>query len=332
MKKIEMKYNKKNWPLKEIFRTSSRTENLNVAETIEVSIKINDIIGRGESTPYIRYGETINNSLSQLKKIKTLVEAGLTREDLQNAMHPSSARCAVDCALWDIEAKLNKKRVWDLLNISNKPREIISAESFGIRSLKKLKNGITKCNNPPLIKLKADRNNVYNIVETAFNASPTSKFIVDFNESLFPSDIQLVSKKLKKFNVVLLEQPLHANQDEILKNFKHTIPIGADESCHTSEDIDHIKQKYDCVIIKPGKCGGLTEAFKLKKLAEKNNLKTMIVCMFGSSLAVAPAYTLALDGADFVNIEVPKIMAKDRKYKIRCLNQTVSIPDARLWG
>jgi len=76
----------------------------------------------------------------------------------------------------------------------------------------------------------------------------------------------------------------------------------------------------------------LTEAFKLKKLAEKNNLKTMIVCMFGSSLAVAPAYALSLDGADFVNIEVPKIMAKDRKYKIRCSNQKISIPDVRLWG
>ncbi len=191
---------------------------------------------------------------------------------------------------------------------------------------------ITKCNNPPLIKLKADRNNVYNIVETAFNASPKSKFIVDFNESLFPSDVKKVSKKLLKLNVVLLEQPLHANQDKILETFKHTIPIGADESCHTSEDITNIKKKYDCVIIKPGKCGGLTEAFKLKKLAEKNNLKTMIVCMFGSSLAVAPAYILALDGADFVNIEVPKIMAKDRKYKIICSKQKVSIPDVRLWG
>ena len=332
MQKIKMKYIKKNWPLKEVFRTSNRNENLQVAETIEVKIKMNDIVGRGESTPYIRYGETINNSLLQLKKIRPLIEEGLTRENLQNAMHPSSARCAVDCALWDIEAKLKNKRVWELLFIPNRPKELASAESFGIRSLKKLENDIKQCNNPPLIKLKADRNNVYRIVETAFKASPKSKFIVDFNESLFPSDIMLVSKKLKKFNVVLLEQPLHANQDEILKTFKHIIPIGADESCHTSEDINHIKQKYDCVIIKPGKCGGLTEAFKLKKLAEKNNLKTMIVCMFGSSLAVAPAYVLSLDGADFVNIEVPKIMAKDRKHKIRCSNQKISIPDVRLWG
>ena len=332
MKKIKMKYIKKNWPLKENFRTSNRTVNLNVAETIEVQIKIKNILGRGESTPYVRYGETINNSLMQLKKIKPLIEAGLNRKDLQNAMHPSSARCAVDCALWDIEAKLKNKRVWELLKINKKPKEITSAESFGIRSLRKLENDIKKCNNPPLIKLKADRNNVYEIVKTAFNASSKSKFIVDFNEGLFPSDIKTVSKKLKKFNVVLLEQPLHANQDEILKTFKHIIPIGADESCHTSEDINSIKAKYDCVIIKPGKCGGLTEAFKLKKLAEKNNLKTMIVCMFGSSLAVAPAYTLSLDGADFVNIEVPKIMAKDRKYKMRCFEQKVSIPDPALWG
>ena len=332
MKKIEMKYKKKNWPLKEIFRTSSRTENLNVVETIEVNIKINDIIGRGESTPYIRYGETIENSFSQLKKIKPFIEEGLTRKNLQNAMQPSSARCAVDCALWDIEAKLKKKRVWELLNINKKPGDVISAESFGIRSLKKLKKDIIKCNNPELIKLKADRNNVLNIVETAFNTSPHSKFIVDFNESLFPRDVKDISKKLLKFNVVLLEQPLHANQDDILKTFKHTIPIGADESCHTSQDINNIKHKYDCVIIKPGKCGGLTEAFKLKKIAEKNNLKTMIVCMFGSSLAVAPAYILALDGADFINIEVPKIMGNDRKYKIICSNQKISIPDVRLWG
>ena len=147
-----------------------------------------------------------------------------------------------------------------------------------------------------------------------------------------PSDIIPLSKKLKKNNVVLLEQPLHEKQDEILSTFKHEIPIGADESCHTSEDVHKIKNKYDFIIIKPGKSGGLTEALKVNKIAKKHNLKTMIVCMFGSSLAVAPAYVLALDGATYNNIEVPKIMLDDRKFKIERHDQLIYAPDKKLWG
>ena len=130
----------------------------------------------------------------------------------------------------------------------------------------------------------------------------------------------------------MLEQPLHEKQDSILSTFKHPIPIGADESCQTADDLIKLKNKYDYVIIKPGKCGGLTEALKLKRLAEKNKFSTMIVCMFGSSLAVAPAYFLSLDGANINNIEVPKIMLNDRKYKIKCQNQLIFPPDQKLWG
>ena len=330
--KIKFNFRKKIWRLKEEFKTSNRRNDTNQVVTIEAIIKKNNIIGRGESTPYYRYGEDINNSLYELSKMKTFIENGITRKKLQDYMKPSSARCAIDCALWDIEAKEKNKRIWNILKIKRKPQPLKTLESYGIRPLNILKKNIIDDNYPEFIKVKANRNNVLDIVKTVNHTSKNSKLIIDFNESLRPSDIIPLSKKLKKNNVVLLEQPLHEKQDEILSTFKHEIPIGADESCHTSEDVLKIKNKYDFIIIKPGKSGGLTEALKVNKIAKKHNLKTMIVCMFGSSLAVAPAYVLALDGATYNNIEVPKIMLDDRKFKIECHDQLIYAPDKKLWG
>ena len=330
--KIIMNYKKKIWNLKEDFKTSNRSENTKQAITIEVTIKKNNYVGRGESTPYIRYGENITNSIQELKSIKPYIENGISRKMLQLKMKPSSARCAVDCAMWDLEAKEKNKKIWQLLKIKKKPSPLKTTESYVIRPLTQLQSDIEKDNYPSLIKLKANGNNVLEIVKTVSRISKDSKLIIDFNESLGPNEIIPLSNKLKKFNIIMLEQPLHEKQDNILSTFKHPIPIGADESCHTSDDLQKLKNKYDYIIIKPGKCGGLTEAMKLKRLAEKSNFLTMIVCMFGSSLAVAPAYFLSLDGANINNIEVPKIMQNDRKYKIKCQNQLIFPPDQRLWG
>lgn len=330
--KIKIQFSKKIWKLKEEFKTSSRSEDTNQAEAIEVIITKNGYIGRGESTPYIRYGESISNSIQELDKIKPFIENGMSRKMLQLKMKPSSARCAVDCAMWDLEAKEKNRKIWQLLKIKKKPLPLKTTESYGIRPLKQLQNDIERDNYPSLIKLKANSENVLDIIKTVNKISKYSKLIIDFNESLAPNEIIPLSNKLKKFNVIMLEQPLHEKQDSILSTFKHPIPIGADESCHTTDDLLKLKNKYDYVIIKPGKCGGLTEALKLKRLAEKNKFSTMIVCMFGSSLAVAPAYFLSLDGANINNIEVPKIMLNDRKYKIKCQNQLIFPPDERLWG
>ena len=329
---IRLNFKKEKWPLKESFKTSNRSLDLAVAETVVVNISKNGKVGQGESTPFLRYGESVENSLFQLEKIKPLVEDGLSREELQNAMPPTSARCALDCAMWDIEAKSTGKRVWELAKIKIPPKPLLSAESFGISPPDKLAKDIEKFKNAPLMKLKATREKVLEIVNIAHKTSPKTKFIVDFNEGLFPSDVENLSNELVKYNVALLEQPLHANQDEILRTFKHPIPIGADESCHTSNDVINLKDRYECVIIKPGKCGGLTESLKVKKAAKDNNLMTMIVCMFGSSLAVAPAYVIAQEGADFINIEVPKAMAKDREHSIICKDHLVYPPSSNLWG
>jgi len=330
--KINIRFSKKIWKLKEEFKTSSRSENTDQVEVIEVVIKKNGYIGRGESTPYIRYGENISNSIEELNKIKPFIKNGMTRDKLQLKMKPSSARCALDCAMWDLEAKEKKKEIWQLLKIKKKPLPLKTTESYGIRPLMQLQSDIKKDNYPSLIKLKANNENVIKIVNAVNQISKQSKLIIDFNESLAPNEIIPLSNKLKKFNIIMLEQPLHEKQDGILSTFKHPIPIGADESCHTANDLVKLKNKYDYVIIKPGKCGGLTEALKLKRLAEKNKFLTMIVCMFGSSLAVAPAYFLSLDGANINNIEVPKIMLNDRKYKIKCQNQLIFPPDQKLWG
>ena len=142
--KIKMSFQKESWPLKESFKTSNRSLDLVVAETIVVQISKNNFIGRGESTPFLRYGESVENSLFQLEKIKPLVEKNLSRDELQDAIPPNSARCAVDCAMWDLEAKIKNKRVWELAQIKNKAEPIPNNKKrlFFLFSLSRILNNL----------------------------------------------------------------------------------------------------------------------------------------------------------------------------------------------
>ena len=129
----------------------------------------------------------------------------------------------------------------------------------------------------------------------------------------------------------LIEQPLPADGDAALAGMPRPVPVCADESLHTRADLGALTDRYDAVNIKLDKTGGLTEALAVMSQARALGFKTMVGCMVATSLAMAPAVLLA-QGADWVDLDGPLLLARDRVPGLRYDGATVHPATPALWG
>lgn len=292
------------------FRIAHGTRNS--SEVIVVEISENGFVGKGEATPYKRYGESCESVLKQIKEIAPAIKNGLSKEDLQNLIKAGAARNALDLALWDLESKKTNKEIYQLANLP-KPKTIKTAYTLVIDSPEIMaKEAADKKNNFPIFKLKlagdnGDMERIIAVREAAKNAI----IVLDANESWNEKIYQESIKICLDAKVSMIEQPFKANEDEFLRNIKREIAICADESCHIVKDLENLYGKYDMVNIKLDKTGGLSQALQLVKKARKMNFKIMVGCMVCTSLGILPAYYLA-QIADFVDIDAPLLLKNDR--------------------
>jgi L-alanine-DL-glutamate epimerase-like enolase superfamily enzyme len=315
------------WPLKETFRISrgSRTEALVVA----VTVSDGQYTGRGEGVPIRRYNQTSESVLHQIETIRG--EKHLDREKLQELLPAGAARNAIDCALWDLEAKRSGKRVWELAGIPI-AAQVQTAFTISLDTPVKMAAAAKANSKAPILKLKLGGDNVdLARVEAVRGAAPNARLLIDANESWSPEHYRNVVPKLKTLGVELIEQPFPADSDEILETLEHPIPICADESCHTANDLQRLKSRYDMVNVKLDKTGGLTEALRLYEQARQNEFKVLIGCMVGTSLSMAPARILA-NIADYVDLDGPLLLSRDRDHAIRYEKGKMEIPTRELWG
>ena len=315
------------WPLKETFRISrgSRTE----AVVIVATVSAGQYIGRGEGVPIRRYNQTSESVLDQIETVRH--EKGLDREKLQELLPAGAARNAVDCALWDLEAKRSGRRVWQLAGIPMVD-QVETSFTISLDTPVKMAAAASANSKAPILKLKLGGDNVdLSRVEAVRAAAPNARLLVDANESWSPEHYRNVVPKLKTLGVDLIEQPFPADSDEILETLDHPIPICADESCHTAKDLQRLKNRYDMVNVKLDKTGGLTEALRLYERARQNKLKVLIGCMVGTSLSMAPARILA-SRADYVDLDGPLLLWRDRDHGIRYEKGRMEIPTCELWG
>lgn len=317
------------FPLRETFRISrgARTE----ARVLVCEIAEGEVIGRGECTPYPRYGETMDDVARAIAAIGPAIAGGLDREGLQSAMRPGAARNAVDCALWDLEAKRARRRVWELAGLPE-PAPVTTAYTLSVDSPEAMGRAAAAAAARPLLKLKlaGDGKDGARVAAVRRNA-PAARIIVDANESLTLEEARAVAPILAEAGVELLEQPLHADADEALRGVALPVPLGADESCHDTATLSRLVGLYQVVNIKLDKTGGLTEALRLRAAARAAGLRVMVGCMLASSLAMAPAHLVA-QGADFVDIDGPLLLARDRAPGLRYEGSLVHPPEALLWG
>ncbi len=316
------------WPLKEPFKISRgvRTE----THVIVVELEYCEIYGRGEAVPYARYGETTDSVIAQIEAVTGAIEDGISPEELQQILPAGAARNAVDCALWDMLARWKGKKVSDLLNIS-RPVGIETAVTIGLGSMEKMANKACLYKDYPLLKIKLDKENIRAKITAIREQAPEPRIIIDPNESWTMQHLIDLDDFLAAKNISLLEQPLAADHDDGLKTFKGKIPICADESCHTREDLAGLAGKYKVINIKLDKTGGLTEAVKLKKQAEIVGFDIMVGCMVSTSLAMAPAMLLAT-GASFVDLDGPIWMKNDRQHGLNITKGHINGFSPELWG
>ena len=315
------------WPLKEVFRISrgSRTE----ARVVVVTVNDGKNTGRGEGVPIARYNQTIDSVLAQIESIKN--EKNLERITIQKLLPAGAARNALDCALWDLEAKRSGKRVWELANVPI-IAEVETSFTISLDAPNKMATAAKAAANSPLLKLKlgGDDPDLARI-EAVHEAAPTARLLIDANESWSPEHYRKIAPALKKLGVELIEQPFPANADEVLETLNHPVPVCADESCHTSADLPRLRKRYEMINVKLDKTGGLTEALLLTEAAREGGFKLLIGCMVCTSLGIAPTRLLT-SAADWIDLDGALLLARDREHPVPYTNGRMGIPPRELWG
>jgi L-alanine-DL-glutamate epimerase-like enolase superfamily enzyme len=315
------------WPLKEVFRISrgSRTK----ARVVVVTVNDGKNTGRGEGVPIARYNQTIDSVIAQIESIKSVRD--LDRDKLQHLLPPAAARNALDCALWDLDAKRCGKRAWKLANVPIVPA-VETSFTISLDAPDKMAAAAKAAANSPLLKLKLGGDDLdLARIEAVHEAAPTSRLLIDANESWLPKHYHKIVPALKELGVELIEQPFPANADEVLETLDHPVPVCADESCHTTADLSRLRNRYEVVNVKLDKTGGLTEALLLTERARESGFKLLIGCMACTSLGIAPARLLA-SAADWIDLDGALLLARDRDHGLGYENGGIGLPSRQLWG
>ena len=317
------------WPLAGAFRISRGTRK--VSDVLMVEVNDGNYVGRGECFPYARYGEDIDSVQKQLNSVRSEIEHGLDRQALLNVLAPGAARNAVDCALWDLEAKRAGVRVWDLADLPA-PEPVTTVYTLGVDEPAIMGERARENSDRPRLKLKmtgdgADLERVRNIHKNA----PNARLVVDANEGWTIEQYLEYAPQFKELGVEMIEQPLPSTDDEQLSGVDRPIPVCADESCHDRATLKSLVGKYDMINIKLDKTGGLTEALNLRDAALKQGLSIMVGCMIGTSLAMAPGILVA-QAATIVDLDGPLLLAEDRNPGLSFTGSIIHPPEPRLWG
>ncbi|MEJ5071962.1 L-Ala-D/L-Glu epimerase [Enterobacter ludwigii] len=303
------------WPLHTPFviARGARSE----AKVVVVEIQQDGVTGTGECTPYPRYGESIASVMAQVASIGEQLEAGLTRDALQQLLPAGAARNAVDCALWDIDVRKAGRSLSNLVG-SELASEVTTAQTVVIGTPDQMANSARALwdKGARLLKVKLDDHLISERMFAIRAAVPEATLIVDANESWHSDGLASRCQLLADLNVAMLEQPLPAGEDGALANFIHPLPICADESCHTRESLAKLAGRYDMVNIKLDKTGGLTEALALATEAKLQGFDLMLGCMLCTSRAISAALPLT-PKVRFADLDGPTWLAIDAEPALR---------------
>jgi L-Ala-D/L-Glu epimerase len=324
----ELRTTGERWPLATPFRISRgiRTE----SELVYVELSQDGHVGRGEGAPIARYGDTVSDCIDQLEALRGDIEAGLDRRTLMQVLKPGAARNALDCALWDLEARLKGTTVAGLLGTAT-PGPNTTAMTVSLGDPRTMGEAAQKLAHLPLVKVKVNADDPAAQLRAVRAAAPNPVLIVDCNESWTMALVREMQPVLMEADVALLEQPLPAAEDEALRGYTPDVPICADESCHVADDLRRLEGLYQAVNIKLDKTGGLTAALDLLAAARERRLTVMTGCMICTSLSIAPAFYIA-SRADFADLDGPTWLAQDREGGVRLDQGQMLPPSGHLWG
>jgi len=336
MKTRKLNITTENWSEEPFSISRGYEDNFDV---VVVELEQDGLKGWGEGTPTEHYHESVRQSEELIENFREVLEHGLSRKELQKIMPKGAARNAVDCALWDLEAKIAGERIWELPEISKhlasdekfKAESVTTVYTLSLDTPEKMGESAAKHANRPYLKIKLTGDGDLERLTAISKNAPNSRLIVDANEGWTIDHYKLFLPELKSLGVEMIEQPFPAGKDSILKTLDRPIPVCADESCHDTEDLERLKELYEFVNIKLDKTGGLTEALRLQAQAENRGFRTMVGCMSSTSLGIAPAFLIA-QRAEIADLDAPLYLNEDRDSPIKYKVSEVFPPASELWG
>jgi L-alanine-DL-glutamate epimerase-like enolase superfamily enzyme len=312
------------WPIAGTFTISRGAKR--EATVVLATVSDGRLAGRGECVPYARYGETVDSVRGAIEALRPVTDRG----SLQQAMPAGAARNALDCALWDLEAKRRGMSAAALAGLPP-PAPLVTAYTISLGDAGAMTQAAMAARDKPLLKIKLGGRGDAERIRAVRAARPDARLIADANEAWTPELLPVLMAVAAECGFEAIEQPLPAGQDDALARIERRVPVCADESVHTSADLATLAGRYDAVNVKLDKAGGLTEALALAADARAAGFRIMVGCMVSTSLAMAPAMLLA-QGADWVDLDGPLLLARDRQPGLVYEGALVHPPEPRLWG
>ena len=299
-----------------------------VADLVRVTIEQDGVAGSGEAAGIYYLDETGASMRDQVLSVARAVESGADRERLRSLLPAGGARNAVDCALWDLEAKLTGKSIWELTGIT--PGETQSVMTVGLDTPEAMAEKAARLKSDK-IKVKLSGDGPLERITAVREARPDAEIIVDVNQGWTLAQLVELAPRFEALGIAMIEQPLPRGGDAALETYAPPIPLCADESCLDTSEFAQAARRYQMINIKLDKTGGLTEALHLAALAKKRGIELMVGNMMGTSLAMAPGYVIA-QLCRFVDLDGPCFLSRDREHAMSYDNGVLSQPTAALWG
>lgn len=321
----------KSWPIAGSFTISRGSKS--ASEVVIVTLEDESgAIGRGECVPYARYDETIDGVMASLEQARVSIEARIDRVSVPDLILPKAGRNALDCALWDLEAKITGVPVWKRAGLEA-PGKLETAYTLSLEDPEVMAAAAAENRDRPLLKLKlgATDGRDDERLRAIRNAAPDARLILDANEGWAPADLPRMFEVCAEIGIALVEQPLPAGDDNLLAEIDRPIVVCADESTHDAETLDQVVGKYDAVNIKLDKTGGLTNALHFAEAAREEGLTLFTGCMLASSLSMAPAMLVA-GLSEFVDLDGPLLLAEDCEPGIEFEGSVMQPARPELWG
>lgn len=298
-------------------------------DVVVVAVTEGSVTGRGEGTAIYYRGESANSVLAQIEAAAPLIADGATRAGLLDAMPPGAARNACDAALWDLAAKLSAESVWRTIGLPQ-PRPLLTALTISLGEPGAMATAAQAVRHRELLKVKLSGEGDLDRVAAVRRGAPDARLIVDANEAWGSVDIGRMAAAMADLRVELIEQPVPAGSDHLLDGVRSAIPLCADESVHDRASLDAVVGRYRFINIKLDKAGGLTEALALVHAAKARGIEVMTGCMLGTSLGLAPAFFVAMQG-QYADLDAP-LLIEDRPGGLRFEGSDVWPPEPALWG
>jgi len=318
---MKLRFGTEKWPLKRPFRITGYT--MTETEVVVVTLDREGVTGRGEAEGVYYLKDDVPGILKRLEEIKPRIEAGIDRSTLQTLLPAGGTRNALDCALWELEAKIAGKAAWQLAGLPA-PKPLLTAHTVGADTPQAMADGARGFQHAKLVKLKltGEAEDAARVREVRA-ARPDVDLVVDANQGFTPQSLHALIPVLLEARVSLIEQPFRVGQEALMDGLESPIPVAADESAQTLRDVATLPGRFDVVNIKLDKCGGLTEGLAIAREARRLGLGVMVGNMTGTSLAMAPGFLVG-QLCQVVDLDGPVLLQRDR-------SPAASYTDGLIW-